>query len=339
MNFSLPWNLSAGAPLPELSFWAKGGVIMIYRFDPGPGDEGTRIDMYVAAHCDALSRTLLRKIVDLGGVHAGGRRVRRCSHPVKVGEKVEVYLDGQSLVPYELGEQDVVFRDSYLLAVAKPAGVETQPTPARYKGTLYQALLTFLQDPFRPMQKPEVGMVQRLDRDTSGIMVFSIHPRAHRQLTEIFSGRAVDKRYLALVAGTLLPAVGEIKSLLARGHRSNLMKSVERGGKEAITRYRVLESFPGASLVEVEILTGRSHQIRVHLSEAGHPLLGDTRYGGPPFFGEIPVLRQMLHAWKLEFLHPVEKRLLQLNAPIPADMESLLSTLRGGGGGSLQPDP
>jgi 23S rRNA pseudouridine1911/1915/1917 synthase len=288
--------------------------------------------MYVPAHCEELSRTLLRKIVDLGGVHVGGRRVRRCSHPVKIGEKVEVYLDGQSLIPYELKETDVVFRDSYLLAVSKPAGVETQPTPARYKGTLYQALLSFLQDPFRPMQKPEIGMVQRLDRDTSGLMVFSIHPRAHRELTAIFTGRTVEKRYLALVAGVLLPSEGEFRSLLAREHRSNLMKSVERGGKEAITRYRVLETFSGATLVEIEILTGRSHQIRVHFSEAGHPLLGDTRYGGPACLGEIPVHRQMLHAWKLEFLHPVEKRVLNFEAPFPADMEGLLSTLRGGGG-------
>jgi 23S rRNA pseudouridine1911/1915/1917 synthase len=270
----------------------------------------------------------VRKLVDLGGVHVGGRRIRRCSQPVQAGETVEVFVDGLPLEPYQLVTTAVVYRDPYLLAIDKPAGIETQPTPARFKGTLYAALLDYLHDPFRPQQAPSLGMVQRLDRDTSGIMVFSIHPRAHRGLTETFTGRQVRKCYLAVVAGRLPAAEGEFRSLLARNRASNKVKTVERGGKEAVTRYRVREEFADATLVEVEILTGRSHQIRVHFSEAGHPLLGDGRYGGPGDWHGVPVQRQLLHAWRLAFAHPVSGEPLELEAPIPADVAELLEEMR-----------
>ncbi len=287
-----------------------------------------RLDQFVATATEELSRTFLRKVVDLGGAHVDGRRVRRCSHPVRAGEVVEIYLDGLSLEPFALAPAEILFQDRYCLAIDKPAGVETQPTPARYKGTLYDALLRYLQNPSRPKERPALGMVQRLDRETSGAMVFSIHPRAHRPLTSAFAGREVAKLYLALVAGEPAPGVGEIRSLLARNRASNLVRSVERGGKEAITRYRVVESFGVASLVEIELLTGRSHQIRAHFSESGHPLLGDTRYGGPGELLGRAIPRQMLHSWQLTLPHPVSGDPLEIKAPIPGDMNRLLAILR-----------
>ncbi|BCR05415.1 hypothetical protein DESUT3_24840 [Desulfuromonas versatilis] len=241
---------------------------------------------------------------------------------------MEVFLDGLPLEPFALSAGQILLQDRYCLAIDKPAGVETQPTPARYRGTLYDALLRYLQDPARPQQRPALGMVQRLDRDTSGVMIFSIHPRAHRPLTALFSGRDVGKLYLALVAGQPEPAAGEIRSQLARNRASNLVRSVARGGKEAITRYRVVESFPGACLVEIELLTGRSHQIRAHFAERGHPLLGDVRYGGPDRICGEPIPRQMLHSWRLSLPHPVSKDALDIEAPIPADMEHLMKVLR-----------
>lgn len=300
----------------------------LYRFFPGPGDVGARLDQYVSSQTEELSRTFLRKIVELGGVHVGGRRVRQCSHSIKAGKMVEIHLDGLPLEPYTLKQQDIVYQDKYLLVVAKPAGVETQPTPAHYKGTLYEALRRYLRDPFRPMDRPEVGMVQRLDRETSGIMVFSVHPRAHRGLTWAFAGRKVRKIYLALIYGNLPEGKGEIRSLLARAHASNRVRSVAKGGKEAITYYRVTEEFADASVVEVEILTGRSHQIRAHFAEIGHPLLGDVRYGGPRFRQGREIPRQMLHSWRLELPHPVWGETLVLQAPLPTDMEQLLHELR-----------
>lgn len=299
-----------------------------YRFTPVPEDAGMRLDQFVAGRSADLSRTLVRKLVDLGGVHIGGRRTRRCSYPVQAGETVEIFVDGLPLEPYQLDAAAVVYRDPYLIAIDKPAGVETQPTPARFKGTLYAALLDYLRDPFRPQQAPSLGMVQRLDRETSGVMVFSIHPRAHRGLTEAFAGRQVRKLYLAVVAGRMPSAEGEFRSLLARSRATNRVKTVERGGKEAVTCYRVLEEFADTTLVEVAILTGRSHQIRVHFAESGHPLLGDGRYDGPYDWHGYPVLRQMLHSWRLFFAHPVSGEALELEAPIPADMAGLLEKLR-----------
>jgi len=299
-----------------------------YRLTPSAEEAGTRLDQFLAAREEGLSRALVRKIVDLGGVHAGGRRMRRCSYAVQAGELVEVFVDGLSLEPYRITDAAVVWRDSYLLAIDKPAGVETQPTPARFKGTIYATLLDYLHDPCRPQCKPSLGMVQRLDRETSGIMVFSIHQRAHRGLTEAFAGRQVRKLYLAIVAGRLPATEGEFHSLLARSRATNKVKSVERGGKEAVTRYRLLETFSDASLVEVEILTGRSHQIRVHFAESGHPLLGDAKYGGPCAAAGAPVPRQMLHSWRLAFSHPVSGVPLELEAPLPPDMKGLLERLR-----------
>lgn len=299
----------------------------IYRFVPATDEAGTRLDQFVSARTEELSRTLLRKIVDLGGVHVGGRRVRRCSLPVKSGEVVEVHIDGLPLIPYVLTPEEVVWKDKYLLAVAKPAGVESQPTPARYRGTLFEALLRYLQNPFRPMERPELGMVQRLDRETSGVMVFSIHPRAHRRLSQIISGREAEKTYLALVCGVMVEKQGEFRSLLARNRATNRVRSVLKGGKEAITRYRVLSEFVNTSLVEVNILTGRSHQIRAHFSEAGHPLLGDERYGGPRFLEGRQIPRQMLHSLRLSLPHPVTDELLTLEAPLPADMAELIKDL------------
>lgn len=298
-----------------------------FRLLAGPEEDGSRLDQFLAAHAGDLSRTVLRRVIEIGGVHVGGRRVRRCSQPVRVGEAVEVYIDGLPLTPWRLAEGDLLFRDRWLIAIAKPAGIETQPTPARYQGTLYEALLTFLKDPFRPLDAPPLGMVQRLDRDTSGVIVFSIHPKAHRGLTEALAGGAARKQYLALVTGEPREGAGEIRSLLARSRGSNLVKSVARGGKEAITRFRVVDRFGDAALVEVEILTGRSHQIRAHMAELGHPLVGDCRYGGAPMLRGMAVSRQMLHAARIELRHPVTGKPLRIEAPLPADLASLLQRL------------
>jgi 23S rRNA pseudouridine1911/1915/1917 synthase len=302
----------------------------VYRYLPSAKDEGQRLDQYLAASSEIFSRTLVRKLVDLGGVHVGGRRIRKCAHAIRAGEMVEVHVDGRSLEPFVLTEEHVLYRDPFLIAVNKLAGVETQPTPARYRGTLYEALLHYLHNPFRPRDKPELGMAQRLDRETSGVLLFSTHRRAHAGLTQAVAGRSAQKIYLALVFGTMSAPSGEFRSLLARNRASNLMRSVAKGGKEAITRYRVLQAWGEASLLEIELLTGRTHQIRAHFSEAGHPLLGDVRYGGPVLVAGLDIPRQMLHSWRLTLDHPVEQRELTFEAPLPADFQKLVDQLEAG---------
>ena len=287
-----------------------------------------RLDLWLANESEMFSRTELRKMIDLGGVHVNGCRVRKCSYTLRRGDQVDVYRDMQPLNPFRLSDADILYRDRYLLALNKPSGVDTQPTPARYKGTLYEALLTFLKDPYRPLDKPELAMVQRLDRETSGVMIFSIHKRAHKPLTELWQSRQVRKVYHALVQDPGLDEQGEFVSQLARNRKSNRMKSVEHGGKQAHTLYRILHRMSGHALVEVELLTGRMHQIRAHFSEAGAPLLGDRLYGGELTVKGLAVPRTMLHSSHLVCDHPVNQHSLNLEAPLPEDFNRMLSLLK-----------
>jgi 23S rRNA pseudouridine1911/1915/1917 synthase len=300
----------------------------IIRLQVESGAQTDRLDLFLAGAGQDISRTRAKKLIDLGGVHINGRRVRSCSTPVCSGDALEVYIDHQPLDPFRIGDELVLYRDKYLIVLNKPPHIDTQPTHARYKGTLYEALQWYLKDPFRPHLKPEIGMVQRLDRGTSGIIAFSIHPQAHGAMTELFHEHRIDKFYLALVQGTPEQDKGEIRSLLARSRKENRVHSVAKGGKEALTRYRLVERFETCSLVEVELLTGRSHQIRAHMAELGHPLIGDVRYGGPDSLASFPVERPLLHAAKLAFDHPQTKEQLLFEVPPAADMLRLLNYLR-----------
>lgn len=300
----------------------------IYQDRVTEKQSGQRLDQYLADAFPEVSRSKARKLIDIGGVHLDGRRIRSCSRQVESAQFVEVYVDHLPLEPYRVREEDVVYRDPYLIVLNKSAAVDTQPTHARFKGTLYEALSHYLKDPFRPHQRAELGMVQRLDRGTSGLIVFSIHKKAHKGLTEIFLEHQIEKRYLALVAAVPEPATGEIDSLLARSRKDNRVKSVSTGGKRAITRYRLVESYRQAALVDVVLLTGRSHQIRAHLAEKGCPLLGDSRYGGPAEVAAQPVRRPLLHAAQLAFKHPVTGEALEFRLPLPEDMTSLIDTLK-----------
>ncbi len=287
-----------------------------------------RLDLFLASSDHGISRSRAKKIIDIGGVHLNGRRVRSCSQAVSPGDSIEVFIDQYPLDPFRLSADHILYQDKFLIVVNKPPYIDTQPTHARYKGTLYEALQVYLQDPFRPRLKPEIGMIQRLDRGTSGIIAFSTHQRAHKEMTALFVEHRVDKRYLALVKGRFSEQQGEIRSLLARSRQQNRVQSVARGGKEAITRYQVVEQFSDAALVEVELLTGRSHQIRAHMSELGHPLLGDVKYGGPKLLDSFALNRPMLHASRLSFKHPVTGSALAFEVDPPEDMQDLLTFLR-----------
>jgi 23S rRNA pseudouridine1911/1915/1917 synthase len=310
----------------------------VFRITVPAACHGMRLDQYLAQAVPGFSRGMARKIIDLGGVHMDGRRLRRSSQVVGRGAALEIFVDGEPQDIFSIGEENILYQDSYLIAVNKPAGINTQPTPARYKGTLYEALIRHLDNPFRRGTRPSLGMVQRLDRDTSGVLVFSTHPGSHKPLSASFSNRSVRKIYLALVDGCLACEQGIFHSEIARQHRTNLMKSVDRGGKEALTQYSVVERFAEATLVRVEIPTGRSHQIRVHFSEAGHPLLGDIRYGGPANRCGQAVPRQMLHAWRIELEHPITKTPVVFEAPLPMDFLRWLECARHPESGPGGPD-
>ena len=298
-----------------------------YRFTVEAKFAGLRLDQCLAESCESFSRGMVRRLIGIGGVHLAGRRVRRCSQPVSSGDSIEVFIDNLPLEPMTLDEARILYRDKDLIVLDKPPGMATQPTPARYQGTVYAELQKLLEDPQRKGHRPSIGMVQRLDRDTSGVMVFSIHQRAHRKMTDAFRDHDVDKVYLALVAGRPRDDAGQFCSQLARRRSTNLMVSVERGGKAAETRYRLLQALNGASLVEVKLITGRSHQIRAHFSEAGLPLLGDVAYGGPRTIDGLNVPRQMLHARELTLCHPVTGKNMMFAARIQDDFSATLQHL------------
>lgn len=297
--------------------------MMVERYLTDAEDEGQRLDLFLAQQISGLSRTRIRLIIDLGGVHVDGRRVRKAGIIMTAGRRVEIYRDRAPLEPFRLEPGHVLFQDRYIIVLNKPSGIETQPTPARYKGTLYEALQVWLRRDRRFGRRLEIGMAQRLDRGTSGVIIFSIHPQSHKSVTAQIQSRAATKTYLALVEGRPEPTAGSYRSNLIRDRRTGIMKSVKSGGKNAVTNYQVLETLADPeeiSLVELELVTGRTHQIRAHLSEAGHPLLGDVRYGGCSSVGDHPVERHCLHSRRLEIKHPKSGETMSFGAELPADM-------------------
>lgn len=297
---------------------------MVNRYVCTADDAGRRLDQFLAEHSPDLSRTLIRKIIDIGGVQIDGRRVRKAGTTLSEGWRIEMHRDRGALEPFRIADAHVLFQDNYLIVLNKPAGIETQPTPARYKGTLFEALQVWLKRDRRFGRRLEIGMAQRLDRDTSGVIAFSIHPQAHKSLTDQLQSRSAKKSYLALVEGRPEPETGSYVSNLTRDRYSNRVKSVERGGKKAITNYRVLKTIEiprQISLIELDLITGRTHQIRAHLSEAGHPLLGDIRYGGCSRLGDRQFSRHCLHSHRLELSHPLSAKVVSFSAKLPEEMD------------------
>jgi len=298
--------------------------IMINRYLTTKADRGVRLDQFLQHNSPDLSRTRIRKIIDIGGVHVDGRRIRKCGRLIQAGETIQLHQDQSPLEPYRVSPDDILFQDKYILVISKPAGIDTQPTPARYKGTLYEAVQIHLKRDNR-FRKVEIGMPQRLDRNTSGAIVFSIHPESHKKLTQQIQSHEVKKEYLAMVQGNPTQETGTYHTFLQRNRNNHLMQSVPpetKGAKEAITHYKVIKNWPDSALVEVQLVTGRTHQIRAHFSEAGHPLLGDKQYGGPEVHGGCKWSRHCLHSWKLQFKHPKTGSLLSFIAPIPHDMSA-----------------
>ncbi len=294
---------------------------MIYRLTTKPADNDWRLDHYLTEQTP-FSRTIIRKIIDLGGVHINGKRIRKCGIILQEGQHIELHRDKQPLSPFRLQKQHILFQDNHIIVINKPAGIETQPTPARYKGTLHEALHFLLRS--QGQTKPTTGMHQRLDRDTSGLLLFSIHPAAHKNIAQQMRERAIHREYLALVAGIPTPPAGTICSNLARRRCNNQMVSVDKGGKKAVTHYITKEVFTindeSCTLLAVTLETGRSHQIRAHFSEKGHPLLGDTLYGGAMRHHHKSYQRQCLHSHRLTFLHPVTNERMIFTIPPPGDI-------------------
>lgn len=307
----------------------------------GIADE--RLDSVLARLLPDHSRSFLQRLIKEGGVRCDGRIVRLPRQAVRSGQQLTVELPEAAAEPASPAPEHfdfpILFEDESLLVIDKPPGVVVHPAAGNPAGTVANAvagrhpeLLAELDG--EALRRP--GIVHRLDKDTSGCLLIAKNASVQFKLAQLFAGREVSKKYLAVVRGAPKERKREIETLIGR-HPVNRQKMavVKRGGKEARTRYRVtgggLIDKIAFSVLDVDIFTGRTHQIRVHLASIGHPVLGDEVYGGA--VPAVPVPRQMLHAWKLWLPHPVTGETLHVVAPPPPDLAAILDQLEGRGEG------
>jgi 23S rRNA pseudouridine1911/1915/1917 synthase len=295
------------------------------RLVVGSGEAGRRLDAAIAGLEGVESRAEAQRLIAAGRVLVDGRPVAK-RHLLRAGQRVEVRPEPPP--PAGLEPEDVPlvvrFEDEHLLVVDKPAGVVTHPSAGHRTGTLVHGLLARAiaggDDPTRP------GIVHRLDRDTSGLLVVARSPRAHRRLQRLLRERRVDRRYLALVHGPAPPAL-TISRPVGRDPRARTRMSASApAGRDAVTHVRRLEEIGPYALLEARLETGRTHQIRVHLEAEGMPVAGDPVYGRRP--DDLGVGRQFLHAARLSFPHPETGEPVEVESPLPPDLAAALERAR-----------
>ena len=318
------------------------------EFEVRVRDVGERLDQFLARVMHEHSRSFVQKLIEDGDVLVDGVSHRR-SYRVSPGEEIVVRVPEPE--PSEVLAQDlpleIVYQDADLLVVNKAAGVVVHPNENDRQGTLVNALLYHVDDlsGIRGVEQP--GIVHRIDKDTTGLLVVAKRDHAHRHLSDQFREHSIERAYAAITWGAPRPAEGTIESSIGRHPRDRKkMSSMARQGKLAVTHYRVVEDFGPAALVECRLETGRTHQIRVHLSEAHHPLVGDPVYGGTnsSWLPRDPVLRalmaplhgQLLHASSLGFIHPSTDQFISFRCSPPEPMAGVLRALRAYAG--LDPD-
>lgn len=299
---------------------------------------GKRLDLFIAHFEPQASRSRIQQMIKNGLIRVNGRG-EKTGYKVKPGETITIDLPEykEFTVQPEAIPLSVIYEDDHLVVLNKPPGLVVHPAPGNYTGTLVNALLYHYgglpaSGPgLYGSEKERAGLVHRLDKDTSGVMVVARTIEALRALSAQFKNRTVRKKYLAVVAGVIKKGSGSIEAGMGRHVRDRKKMSVHtHKPREAVSLFKVKERFRNATLVEVEIKTGRTHQIRVHLAHIHHPVLGDRVYGGSGVvkIDSTIVGRQMLHAESLELLHPVTGHPLTFIAPPPQDMQEVMAKLR-----------
>jgi 23S rRNA pseudouridine1911/1915/1917 synthase len=284
---------------------------------------GLRLDQALAKLLPAESRTRLVKLIEAGHVRVDGAP-GTARFKLKSGESVEIELvprPAETAFRPEAMEISVVHEDDDVLVIDKPAGLVVHPGSGNWEGTLLNALLHHAPG---AEHLPRAGIVHRLDKDTSGLLVVAKNEAAQQALVRQLQARTVKRTYLAVVRGRIAKP-GRVDAPIGRHPVHRTKMAVVASGKPAVTHYRVREAFAAHTLLECDLETGRTHQIRVHLASIGHPLEGDAAYAGR---GPRLLERQALHAWKLAFEHPRTGKIVRFESPIPADFRGLLDSLR-----------
>ncbi len=295
-------------------------------FSVSESSAGLRLDRFLSEKLPEYSRSFLQRLIESGNVTVDDRRVRP-GERVRAGQLVQVSIpppQPAGIVATALPLQ-IVYERPDLLVLNKPAGLVVHPAPGHAADTLANALMArypnlAVGNALRP------GIVHRLDKGTSGLMVVALADRAYQHLVSQMKQRAVHKEYLALVHGEVKPEHGVIEAPIGRERRQRQKMGIVPGGREARTTFRVLERFPGFTLLRIKLETGRTHQIRVHLAAIGHPVAGDVVYGQRK--AALGLERPFLHAWYLGFQLPGEEACLVAWAPLPEELRSVLERLR-----------
>jgi 23S rRNA pseudouridine1911/1915/1917 synthase len=317
--------LPTGAPQPEFR---------THELEFTLDQIGLRLDQALARALPQYSRARLQSWISTGAVKVDGQQARP-RDKVQGGEhvRIEARLEPETRVAAEDLPVDVVYKDRGIFILNKPAGLVVHPGAGNANHTLQNALLAL--DP-KLAVVPRAGLVHRLDKDTSGLMVVARTPEAHAALVEAISSRNVERAYLAICVGVMTGG-GTVDEPIGRHRTMRVKMAVRPDGREAVTHYRVLKRFRGHTFVRAELETGRTHQIRVHLDHIGFPLVGDPVYGtrrripkaaGPALISALDSFRrQALHATRLALEHPLTGKTLEWEAPVPPDMAALLETL------------
>ncbi len=302
-----------------------------------PAQAGWRLDRALAAALPTLSRERIKTLIRSGALDAGGTALRDPATKVRGDESFRLTVPDPTPAHNQAQDipLDVVFEDEHLLVIDKPAGLVVHPAAGNFDGTLVNALLHHCGASLSGIggvARP--GIVHRIDKDTSGLLVVAKTDVAHVGLAKQFAAHSIERRYLAIVAGVPRTSAGSVDAPLARSAANRKKIAIVEGarGKRAVTHWKRLESLKDAALVECRLETGRTHQVRVHLASIGHPLLGDPVYGGTgkahrDLLKSLSFHRQALHAAVLGFIHPATKVRLSFERPMPSDMQELFSAL------------
>ncbi|PVE59606.1 RluA family pseudouridine synthase [Arthrobacter sp. TPD3018] len=300
-----------------------------------PAADGWRLDRALADAVPTLSRERLKVLIASGAVTRDGVMVRDPAKRASAGDRLNVAVPNPTLPHNEAQDIPLViaYEDEHLIVIDKPAGLVVHPAAGNLDGTLVNALLHHCQGSLSGIggvARP--GIVHRIDKDTSGLMVAAKTDRAHEGLARQFHDHSIDRRYRAIVGGRPRPAEGKVDAPLARSATNRKKIAIVQGGKRAVTHYRTMEVLRDAALVECRLETGRTHQVRVHMASIGHALLGDPVYGRTKgaqkaLLETLGFRRQALHAAHLGFIHPVKSTALAFDSDMPADMQELFTEL------------
>ena len=286
-------------------------------------DKGKRIDSFLNEVIEDATRSYIQKIIDGGYVEITGKKTTKSGNKLKGTETIVVNLpedETLDLVPEDI-PLEIIYEDSDIVIINKAPNMVVHPAHGNYNGTLVNALLYHIKDLSTINGIIRPGIVHRLDKDTSGVIVVAKHDEAHTTLSDMFKEKTLEKTYVCIAKGIFKDKSGRIETLIGRDPRDRKkMAVVTENGKIAISNYEVLDESKNYSLVKVRIETGRTHQIRVHMKSLNHPILGDATYGN----STDGIARQMLHAYRLKFTHPISKKEMVVTAPIPEDFKRAL---------------